>query len=232
MAKQRIQPAISGLAKQNEIIHAQSGAHTFETKEEFIAHLIRIGEIQKDTRHHEDDGCIYLQGILRIDRRVKPFLNWNDVIVTAAVVEEGMVSRYQYLPRAYQGIQTEMKAPSLAAYMQHNNWGAEFKDDQWFVKKLHIRKVSEHLDFSHVDVAKDTLFSGQGISLSRLPKTHRYIVGLNPYSLEIDCDNAYEVAAAKGCGHAILKTLESTRSKKGFGDFIGYLGSLVGSGRR
>ena len=63
----------------------------FDTKEEFISHLIKTKEIKKDPSRY-NDGLIHLIGTLKVDNRVKKGLNWNDVVVTAAIVDnEGKV---------------------------------------------------------------------------------------------------------------------------------------------
>ena len=227
MEKRRIQPAISGTASKNEIKRSHYSADTFETKEEFIAHLIKIGEIKKSARSDSTDGLIYLQGCLKIDKRVKPFLSWNDVVTTSAVVEPGMVSRYQYLPKTYKGVTTTLTAPDLKSYMEHNNYGAEYKDNKWYVSTLRIPESATHLDFSSVNTDL-TLFYGHQISLSSLPYS-KSILGLSPYSLGIDCPNPRKVAQQKGCGNEILKTLPPSNM---FTDIMGSISSFFGSARR
>lgn len=220
MVKQeRIRPAISGITDKNEIKRSQSSIDAFETKEEFIAHLIKIGEVKISTRSDNTDGCIYLQGCLKIDKRVKKFLSWNDVVVTSAVVEPGMVSRYQYLPRTEKGVTTTLRAPDLKSYMEHNNYGAEYRDNKWYVNTLRIPESATHLDFSNVN-AELTLFYGHQISLSSLPYS-KNILGLSPYSLGIDCPNARKLAQQKGCGKEILKALPAPNPLAGFIDNIG-----------
>ncbi len=226
MVKQRIQPAFSGEKQSQEISKSQSDFYHFETKEEFIAHLIRTDQIQKDTHPSPDDGLIHLKGVLKIDNRVKSGLNWNDVVVTSAIVEKGKISRYQYLPLTNKGITTDLKAPDLQQYMQHNNYGAVFKDNIWHVDVLRIPESATHLDFSSVK-AKITLFYGNQINLSTLPYS-RNIFGLSPRRLAVDCANARKIAQQKGCGKEILKLLPSSNPWSGF---IGF-GSIFGSGRR
>lgn len=226
MVKQRIQLAFSGYNKKNDKRISLKGVCVFDTKEEFIAHLIRTEQIQKDTHPSPDDGLIHLKGVLKIDSRVKSGLNWNDVVVTSAVVEEGKVSRYQYLPLTYKGVTTDLKAPDLQQYMQHNNYGAVFKDDMWHVEVLRIPESATHLNFSSVK-SQLTLFYGQQINLSDLPYS-RNLFGLSPHRLGVDCVNARRIAQQKGCGKEILKLLPPPNSWLGFIDF----GSIFGSGRR
>lgn len=229
MEKQRIKPAISGITKQNEVVKPQSSMHAFETKEEFIAHLIRTGEIQKDPHHPCNDGFIYLKGVLKIDKRVKRFLSWKDVIVTSAVVDSGMISKYQYLPKTYKGVTTNLKAPDLKSYMEHNNYGAKHTEDKWIIDDIfRISDDASHLDFSSVEVTNVTLFYGHQIQLSKLPYS-KSILGLSPYSLGIDCPNPRKIAQQKGCGPEILKTLPPSNM---FTDILGSFGSFFGSARR
>ncbi len=176
----------------------------FDTKEEYIAHLIKIKEIKKDTRRHSD-GLIHLKGTLKIDGRVKKGLNWNDVVSTTAIVEKGMISRYQYLPRTYKGIKTSLSIPSLELYMFHNNFSAICTNKHYEVDLFRISEQASHLDFSSVS-ANLTLFYGQRIALSRLPKA-KNILGLSSKHLEVDCPDAYHVAKEKGCGADILNIL-------------------------
>lgn len=226
MGKQQIQPAISGISDKIEIEHRHTDEQVFETKEEFITMLIRKGEIKKDT-HHYNDGCIHLLGVLKINKRVKKYLSWNDVVVTSAVVETGMVSKYQHLPKTYKGVTTTLRAPDVDTYMQHNNYGAEYRDNKWYVDVLRIPESASHLNFSNVN-ANMTLFYGHQISLSNLPYS-KNILGLAPYSLGIDCSNAYKTAQQKGCGKEILKTLPVANP---FAGFIDSIGSIFGSARR
>ena len=177
----------------------------FDTKEEYIAHLIKNKEIKKDTRRHSD-GLIHLIGTLKIDNRVKKGLNWNDVVVTSAIVDKGMISRYQYLPRTQKGIKTSLNIPSLALYMFHNNFNAICTGEEYKVDLLRIPEQASHLDFSSVS-ANLTLFYGQRIALSRLPKA-KNILGLSPKHLEVVCPDAYHVAREKGCGNDILTILK------------------------
>ena len=176
----------------------------FDTKEEYITHLIKTKEIKKDPSRYTD-GLIHLIGTLKIDNRVKKGLNWNDVVVTNAIVEKGMISRYQYLPRTFKGIKTQLDIPSLDLYMFHNNFDAICSNNQYKVDLLRIPAHASHLDFSSVS-SKLTLFYGQRIALSRLPKANN-ILGLSPKHLEVDCSNAYNIAKDKGCGSDILEVL-------------------------
>ena len=176
----------------------------FETKEEFIAHLIKNKEILKDPHRHSD-GLIHLKGTLKIDDRVKKGLNWNDVVVTSAIVDKGMISRYQYLPRTHKGIKTSLRVPSLALYMFHNNFNAICIKDKYVVDMFRIPAHASHLNFSSVS-ANLTLFYGEKIALSCLPKA-KHILGLRPEHLEIDCSNPYKVAKSKGCSEEVLKFL-------------------------
>ena len=156
----------------------------FDTKEEYISHLIKTKEIKKDPSRY-NDGLIHLIGTLKIDNRVKKGLNWNDVVATTAIVEKGMISRYQYLPRTFKGIKTQLDIPSLDLYMFHNNFDAICSDNHYAVDLLRIPAHASHLDFSSVS-SKLTLFYGQRIALSRLPKAN-IILGLSPRHLEVDC---------------------------------------------
>lgn len=176
----------------------------FDTKEEFISHLIKTKEIKKDPSRY-NDGLIHLIGTLKIDNRVKKGLNWNDVVSTTAIVEKGMISKYQYLPRTFKGIKTSLNIPSLALYMFHNNFDAICIDDHYSVDLLRIPAHASHLDFSSVS-SKLTLFYGHRIALSRLPKANN-ILGLSPKHLEVDCSDAYHIAKSKGCGNDILEVL-------------------------
>ncbi len=177
----------------------------FDTKEEYITHLIRQKEIKKDSRHH-NDGMIYLIGTLKIDNRVKKGLNWSDVVATSAIVEKGMISRYQYLPKTRKGIKTSLGIPNLELYMLHNNFDTICKNGHYHLDTLRISNEASHLDFSSVST-KLTLFYGQRMALSRLPKSGN-IFGLSPANLEIDCPDAYHVAKEKGCGSEILNILK------------------------
>lgn len=176
----------------------------FDTKEEFITHLIKTKEIKKDPSRY-NDGLIHLIGTLKIDNRVKKGLNWNDVVSTAAIVDKGMISRYQYLPRTIKGVKTVLDIPSLALYMFHNNFDAVYKNEHYSVDLFRIPAHASHLDFSSVS-SKLTLFYGHRIALSRLPKA-KSILGLSPKHLEVDCPDAYHVAKEKGCGTDILDVL-------------------------
>ncbi|MBR2921890.1 MAG: hypothetical protein IKC10_01070 [Alphaproteobacteria bacterium] len=176
----------------------------FDTKEEFITHLIKTKEIKKDPSRY-NDGLIHLIGTLKIDNRVKKGLNWNDVVSTAAIVDKGMISRYQYLPRTVKGVKTFLDIPSLALYMFHNNFDAVYKNEHYSVDLFRIPAHASHLDFSSVS-SKLTLFYGHRIALSRLPKA-KSILGLSPKHLEVDCPDAYHVAKEKGCGTDILDVL-------------------------
>ncbi len=184
---------------------ASSLSCVFDTKEEYITHLIKIKEIKKDPRHYHDDA-IHLLGTLKIDGRVKKGLNWSDVVATSAIVEKGMISRYQYLPRTYKGIKTGLSIPSLELYMLHNNFNAICKKDHYEVDLFRISEQASHLDFSSVR-ANLTLFYGKKIALSRLPQA-KNILGLNLSRLEIDCQDAYRVAKCKGCGTEVLNWLK------------------------
>ncbi len=177
----------------------------FDTKEEYITHLIRQKEINKDPRHY-NDGMIHLLGTLKINQRVKKGLNWNDVVVTSAIVDKGMISRYQYLPKTKKGVKTFLNIPNLELYMLHNNFDTVCSKDGYSLDILRIPSEASHLDFSSVR-AKLTLFYGQRIALSKLPQSGN-ILGLNPSYLEVDCPDAYRVAKIKGCGAEILNILK------------------------
>lgn len=198
MLETKVTPVCSGVLQNN------STSCVFDTKEEFIAHLIRNNEIKKDTRRYHD-GLIHLSGTLKIDGRVKKGLNWNDVVATSAIVAPEMISRYQYLPRTHKGIKTTLKIPSLELYMLHNNFSAICKNGGYIVDQFRIPEHASHLDFSSVS-AKLTLFYGQRIALSHLPKA-KAVLGLASRHLEIDCPDAYHVAKEKGCGNDILNVL-------------------------
>ena len=187
-----------------EQINQTAASCVFDTKEEFIAHLIRTKEIKKDPRRYNDD-MIHLLGTLKIDRRVKKGLNWNDVIATSAIVEKGMISRYQYLPRTCKGVRTSLSVPSLELYMFHNNFNAICKNGIYIIDLFRISEQASHLDFSSVRT-KLALFYGQKIALSKLPQADN-ILGLNPSHLEIDCPDAYRTAKLKGCGTEVLNML-------------------------
>lgn len=181
-----------------------SKSFVFDTKEEFITHLIKTKEIKKDPSRY-NDGLIHLIGTLKIDNRVKKGLNWNDVVATTAIVENGMISRYQYLPRTFKGIKTQLDIPNLDLYMFHNNFDAICNNKYYNVDLLRIPAHASHLDFSSVST-KLTLFYGHRIALSRLPKANN-ILGLSPKHLEVDCSDAYHIAKSKGCGSDILEVL-------------------------
>lgn len=198
MYETKVTPTCSGVQ------NSASNSCVFDTKEEFIAHLIRTNEIKKDIRRYSDD-MIHLSGTLKIDGRVKKGLNWNDVIATSAIVEKGMISKYQYLPRTYKGIKTSLNVPNLELYMLHNNFSAICTNGHYSVNLFRIPAHTAHLDFSSVS-ANLTLFYGQRIALSKLPKS-KGILGLGPKSLEVDCPDAYRVAKEKGCGEDILHIL-------------------------
>jgi hypothetical protein len=177
----------------------------FDTKEEYLTHLLRTHELAKDSKKYQD-GCLHFTGTLKIDQRVKKGLNWDDVVVTSAIVENGMISRYQYLPRTTKGVKTSLAIPSLELYMLHNNFDAICCNGTYTVDLLRISEQASHLDFSSVRT-KLTLFYGQRIALSRLPKADN-ILGLNPSRLVVDCPDAYYVARDKGCCAEILKILK------------------------
>lgn len=202
----KIPPVYSGVKDFNL---TPDSSYVFETKEEYIAHLIKTKEIQKDPCRH-NDGMIYLKGTLKIDKRVKKGLNWNDVVATSAIVEKGMISRYQYLPRTRKGIKTTLNIPSLELYMFHNNFDAICSNNTYKVDLFRISEQASHLNFSSVS-ANLTLFYGQHIALSRLPQSQS-ILGLNTARLEIDCPDAYYVAKQKGCGSDILNILKPRSS--------------------
>ena len=195
----------------------------FDTKEEYISHLIKTKEIKKDPSRYTD-GLIHLIGTLKIDNRVKKGLNWNDVVATTAVVDKGMISRYQYLPRTFKGIKTQLDIPSLDLYMFHNNFDAICCDDHYTVDLLRIPAHASHLDFSSVS-SKLTLFYGHRIALSRLPKANS-ILGLSPKHLEVDCSDAYHIAKDKGCGADILDVLRSQIT------ILAYFNRLIGGNKK
>ncbi len=184
---------------------AASLSCVFDTKEEYITHLIRNKEIEKDP-HRYDDGLIHLRGTLKVDARVKRGLNWNDVVATSAIIEQGMINRYQYLPKTMKGVKTTLGIPSLELYMLHNNFDTACPNGGYAVSVLRIPEQASHLDFSSVR-AKLTLFYGQRIALSHLPQSGN-ILGLSPRHLEIDCPDAYHVAKQKGCGAEVLNILK------------------------
>ena len=186
--------------------HKTALSCVFDTKEEYITHLIRNKEIEKDPRHY-DDGLIHLRGTLKVDARVKKGLNWNDVVVTSAIIESGMISRYQYLPKTTKGIKTTLNIPNLELYMLHNNFDTICTSGIYDVDILRIPEQASHLDFSSVR-AKLTLFYGKRIALSHLPQS-RAVLGLSPHHLEIDCPDAYRVAKQKGCGVEVLNILKA-----------------------
>ena len=177
----------------------------FDTKEEYITHLIRQKEINKDPRQYNDE-MIHLIGTLKIDNRVKKGLNWSDVVATSAIVAKGMISRYQYLPKTQKGVKTSLGIPNLELYMLHNNFDTICKNGHYHLDTLRISSEASHLDFSSVS-AKLTLFYGERIALSKLPKS-KNIFGLSPSHLEIDCPDAYHVAKEKGCGSEVLNILK------------------------
>ena len=195
----------------------------FDTKEEYISHLIKTKEIKKDPSRYTD-GLIHLIGTLKIDNRVKKGLNWNDVVATTAVVDKGMISRYQYLPRTFKGIKTQLDVPSLDLYMFHNNFDAICCDDHYTVDLLRIPAHASHLDFSSVS-SKLTLFYGHRIALSRLPKANS-ILGLSPKHLEVDCSDAYHIAKDKGCGADILDVLRPQNT------ILAYFNRLIGGNKK
>ena len=116
-----------------------------------------------------------------------------------------MISRYQYLPRTIKGVKTSLNIPSLSLYMFHNNFNAICSGDHYKVDLFRIPEHASHLDFSSVS-ANLTLFYGQRIALSRLPKA-KNVLGLSPRHLEVDCPDAYHIAKEKGCSPDILNIL-------------------------
>ncbi len=176
----------------------------FETKEEYITHLIRNHQIQKNGSYHKD-GCIHLKGVLKIDSRVKKGLDWSDIVATNAIVEDGVISKYKYLPKTVKGVKTTLPIPSLDLYILHNNYGCTKSDKHYCLDTLRISEQASLLDFSSVR-AKLTLFYGRKIGLSKLPQSE-VILGLGVSHLEIDCKDAYHVAKQKGCGKEVLDFL-------------------------
>jgi hypothetical protein len=220
MLKRRIGPAISDTIQYNEVkSKSQTEISHFETKEEFISYLIEKKELTKDTHHSNSDGFIYLKGVLKIDKRVKSGLNWSDVVVTSAIVEDGQISKYHFLPMTYKGIKTKLKAPDIVAYMKHNNFDAQIKNNFWHVKTFRIPESAEHLDFSSVKTEL-TLFYGKRIELSKLPIAG-ITLGLGLKELSIDCPNAYNKAKEKGCGRDILTALQP---RSFWSDLLGCMG--------
>lgn len=191
----------------------------FDTKEEYITHLIKTKEIRKDTRKFNDDA-IHLIGTLKIDSRVKKGLNWNDVVATSAIVDKGMVSKYQYLPRTYKGVKTTLGIPSAELYIAHNSADALKVENKYEVNLFRISEQASTLNFSSVS-ANLTLFYGQRVALSNLPQSKK-ILGLAPKNLEVDCPDAYHVAKTKGCGEEILKILQPHHFL--VTEFLGFIG--------
>lgn len=177
----------------------------FPTIWEYISYLIKTNEIKKDTQRYDDD-LIHLCGTLKIDSRVKKGLNWSDVVVNSAIVEDGMISSYQYLPMTSKGVKTALEIPSLELYMKHNNYNAVYTGNRYHVETLRISEQASNLDFSSVS-ANLTLFYGKNIALSHLPQS-KTLLGLSSKGLKIDCPNPYEKAIESGCGEEILKELK------------------------
>lgn len=204
-----------------------SNSHVFETKWDYIIYLIEKGIIYRDMRRHDDD-LIHLCGTLPIDSRVKKGLNWDDVVVTSAIVEPGMVSKYQYLPKTYKGVKTTLKIPSLELYMKHNNYNAVCTDNKYYVDLFRISEQASDLDFSSVS-ANLTLFYGDHIALSHLPKS-KSILGISTKNLEIDCQDSYRVAKQKGCSEEILSVLRPQSSIATY--FYRFVGKKGGSSKK
>lgn len=220
MLKRRVESTVYETIQYNEVkSKSQTEISHFETKEEFITYLIEKKELTKDTHHHNNDGFIYLKGVLKIDQRVKSGLNWSDVVVTSAIVEDGKISKYNFLPMTYKGIKTKLKAPDTVSYMKHNNFDAQIKNNFWHVKTFRIPESAEHLNFSSVK-AELTLFYGKRIDLSKLPIAD-ITLGLGLKELSIDCPNAYNRAKEKGCGRDILIALQP---KSFWSDLLGCMG--------
>lgn len=224
---QRIRPSLGTSIRHDGIKQSQKSVSVFATKEEYIFDLAKKKLIELDTHHPAGDGYIYIKGVLPINEQCNPYWDWSDVIATSAVISNSMVRRYQNLPKTYKGIKTDLKPLTIESYMLHNNYGAKADENGiYHVETLRIPPSAEHLDFSSVE-AKVTLFYGNNsIPLSKLPYS-RNVLGINIGRLEVDCDNPYEVAKARGCGAKILKALEP--KKKGvLSGFVGYIGSIVG----
>lgn len=231
---QRKCPNLDDEIRRSECKTPQSSAPVFNTKEDYIIYLAEKRLIELDTRHSEKDGYLRINGVLPIDEHCNPYWDWSDVIATSATISNGAVRRYQHLPKTYKGItiskeDKNLKPLTIESYMLHNKFGEQRGEDGFYhVDTLRIPPTLQNLDFSSVKAEVTLFFGDNSIALSKLPYSQN-LFGISIGRLDIDCDNPYEVAKEKGCGHKILKALEP-KKKNIFTGFAGYIGSIVGFG--
>lgn len=154
-------------------------AWEFETKEEYIKSLLDNGEgISKYSQKFNDDK-IHLRGCLKIDRRVKSGLDWSDVIADNAVVEDGQVSRYDYLPMTLQGVKSSLSAENTAQFMMHNAYGEKASGEKYTLKRTFRVNCTENMpDLSNVTAERVIWYGNEKIDLDKLPHAEKGFFGI------------------------------------------------------
>lgn len=163
-----------------KILSGQFSAWEFETKEEYIKSLLDNSEgISKHSQKFDDDK-IHLQGCLKIDRRVKSGLDWSDVVADTAVVVDGQISRYDYLPLTRQGLKSSLCAENTEQFMRHNAYGENIVGEKYILKKtFRINSTEKMPDLSNVTAERVIWYGCGKIELDCLPRAEKGFFGLS-----------------------------------------------------
>ncbi len=180
----------------------------FDTKEEFIKYLIETHQIVYQ-KSYKKDGTIHLLGNLIIDKRVKSGLDWSDVEATSASVEEGLITKYRYLPRTQKGVKTSLTTTSLDEYVTHNACKMQKRGDKYVYNgTFRIPNASKLPDFSRLTAKKVFCYYKGKIDLEHLPYTEEGIFGLQAENIITQGGDICKTAKAKGLGKNICRELK------------------------
>ncbi len=181
----------------------------FETKEEYIAHLIEQHKIRKASNPSDKDK-IYLSGCLIIDNTVKSGLDWSDVVADSAIVFDGLISKYQYLPLTKNGVKTSLTTSSLDKFMKHNACEAEKNNGCYYVKGIfRVPDIGVLPDLSPVSADRVLCYHKGKLELEKLPYGREGFFGLPADHIITKSRNCVKIAKAKGFSHETFKALKA-----------------------
>lgn len=189
---------------------ATNSSPRFATKEEYIKFLLDNKKIKRD-RQTCHDGKIYLKGCLKIDNTVVKHLDWSDIVVDSAVVENGVISKYKNLPHTRTGIKTNLTTLNIDEYMSHQVYDATKKGENYIVNGiLRIPDIEKLPDFSSVTANQVFYYKKGIINPALLPTALNGFFGIGPDNFGNLSAEAFKIAKSKG-----LRRKQITNDKSG-----------------
>lgn len=186
----------------------------FETKEEYLKFLIERGEIKFSTVRKAVDGKLRFDGHLLIDDRVKSGLDWSDIEISSATVQDGMISKYTYLPCTRHGVKTSLSPKNTEEYIKHNACEAIRKENKFLIKGMfRIPNLANLPNFNMVYADKVLCYYEGKINLSQLPYAKAGFFGIKIENINRQEPELYKTAKAKGLGKNICAELKKEEPK-------------------